>query len=254
MKVSDVKWVEKKDLIDKRVYPYTFFELSPSEQSRFNSFRVKHDKLKGVLEGMTPQERGPLEKQVNQTFANLIGPYLGKHGMKIDMCFRTYGDEKDTLVTCNNYKLSDRDEPFDLSYEITHWFSTNSEVLSCRSHLTLSHSPISGILRDLVSRCTENVENDGKTSPIIYLSGAFIQFASIEFAVPIMKAIGGSLERIGKERVGELKVLHDAYSSHTRIGEEETIQRRVFREAYEQRLTNILIESGLMRGELEAVN
>ena len=253
MEVSDVKWVEKKVLIDEGVgvFPYTFFRLDPSEQLEYNSFRVKHDRLK-ELRG---EERKPLEERVNQIFANLITPYLDEHGMKIDTCFRMYGNKKETLVTCYKHNIFDEDESFDLSYEIIHWFSTDNEDLSCRSKLTPHHSSYSknGVLENLVSMCIENYEADGKTLARVYLNGKDIQFASIEFAIPVIGRIGSILKKVGKDRINELKVLRDEYLEHFCPGEEETIQGKVFKELYDQHLNKSLVDSGLMKYKLELV-
>jgi len=255
MEVSSVTWAEKRNHAGNlSAFPYTFFKLSPSEQLKYNSFRVEHDRLNEILEGKKPQERDSLERQVHQIFADLISPYLSKHGMKVEMCLRTEGSEKDTLVTCREYKVFDKDESFDLSFETVHWFSTNSKNLYCRSHLAPLPSPISGILEDLVRICIKSTDTDGKTSPIAYLNNGVIQFASIEFAVPIIEDIKRVLEQITKGKIDELQVLHNEYLRYLRSSrEKETIEGRVFKEAYREKLDRILRESGLMKGKLEAV-
>ena len=91
---------------------------------------------------------------------------------------------------------------------------------------------------DLVRRFVEKAEQDGTSFPIVSFRGDFIDFASSDFAEPLIGLIKNILEKVGPESMEELDVLHREYMNQWSRGEfrDTNILKRVIKEAYERRL------------------
>jgi len=238
--------VSRVELNETEKFPYTLFSLNPSEQSLYDSFRAKHhnleiliDELKNKgLEKEKEEEKKKGETELEKMFLELVNPYLAKKGLEALGCFTTYGTPKyprRTFLRMPCYRLFENNQPVNALIELSYIFSSETEDLSCESHLSYikKNDDVCGrhVLYDLIEKITEGTEQDGITFPMIFCSG-FLYFASTEFTMPLMSFIKNILDKIGPAEMDKLSILFREYLNQR----SETLQQEVFREAYQSRL------------------
>lgn len=270
MKVSRAEFVEVEHPITHEIerMPYTFFSLDASEQMRYNDFRGKHNDLEKIIdlirrEGseIKPKERQERENEVSNIFVELIESHLNQAGLEAVRCFAGYGKDKKTFVETPYYVLFENQEPFDAAIRVVYWFSTKDETLSCTSNLdyraegSVAKSPQRHMVYDLLRRVVGERKPDETNFPIVSFKGAFVYFASSEFAVPLIKLVRDILEKVGPEAMEELNVLYMEYMSQRSYGEvsNTVVQQRVFKEAYERKLETELVRAGFIEQRLIVV-
>jgi len=248
MEVSRVELIGKStSLNETEKFPYTLFSLNPSEQSLYDSFRAKHhnleiliDELKNKgLEKEKEEEKKKGEEELEKMFLELVNPYVQNQGLEASGCFTTYstlkGLPRQTFLHMPCYLLFENKKPFNVSIEPKFLFLTENENLFSESHLsyTKENDDVSGrhVLYDLLEKITEGREQDGITFPMISCS-SFLYFASTDFAMPLMSFIKNILDKIGPAEMDKLSILFREYLNQR----SETLQREVFREAYQNRL------------------
>ena len=260
MEVSRAELVNVKNPITDEIeqIPHTFFSLSASEKMQYNSFRIAQDTLEkkvNELRNKRKEIKKEDEKKIQEEFIKMIKPYFESTGLKVEYCFAGYGSAKQALVQTPHYKLFEQDDPFDISFKLTYWFSTKNEELSCTSYLE-SHSkrPLGcqQVVQDLLRKTVQEQKQDGISFPLTNFNG-FIYFASTDFAIPLMRFIGNLLEKLGPETMDELTTIHREYQNQIIYGEEETVQGKVFKDAYERRVEEGLIKAKFIEPKLTIV-
>ena len=259
MEVSKAQLVEVEHSIThlKDTFPATFFSLDASEQMKYNAFRSQRNDLEKVLQGLPPQEQERKEKAVQDIFLDLTAPYLKQGGVEAARCFAYYGDDKKTLLETPLYDVYE-DKPFSMGVQITYWFSTNDQELSCTSKLNYkakAEFPERTVVYDLLRKCGEQHQQDGTTFPLVKFKGDFMYFASTDFAVPLMSMLKVVLKKIGLPVLRELQILHDEYMRQRSYGQvsNTSLQQKVFEDAYEQRFEIELLKAGLKQQKLVQV-
>lgn len=251
MEVLKAELIEVESLITRRKEetPYTFFSLDDSEQTKYASFRAKHDGLKAMPRGRNPK-REDGETELEKMFLELVNPYFKRQGLEAIGCFTTYGEDRITMLRMPNYVLFENGQPFDSVLEFNYWFSTQDENLSCKSFFSYipgysASKYESPVLYDLIRKMIEGKTQDGINFPIISFRGRFVQFASTGFAVPSMAWIMDILKKLGPESMKELTILREAYvDESSKEYSYSELKEKVFREAYENKLK---LEIELMR-------
>lgn len=237
----------------KKVFLILFFQLNSGEQALYNRFLQERAELERKVEAAQRQmnpERQRGEEEIQNLFRELISPYMTCCRLEVASCFATYGDNAGIMVQTPVYVLFREKEPFDVAYQVCLWFSTNQEVLS--SHSRLRYVAKSGeslakkaVINDLIRKIID-VDGDGITKPMLKFRGDGLYFASTEFAPHLLMFIRKMLGVLGKECIEELQILLREYFNQCSREEysDTTIQKRVFKEAYETKLEQELIKSG----------
>mgnify|MGYP001579176226 CR=1 FL=1 len=134
------------------------FTIGESERMKYRTFREKHTNLERIIKGMNVQERMKREQEIQALFIDLVNSYVEESGLESTKCFAYYGNDKKTLVKTPSYTLFENNDPFDVMLEVTYWFSTNDETLSCTSNLSYQsglQSSERNVLYDLLKRIVE---------------------------------------------------------------------------------------------------
>ncbi len=262
MEVSGVAWVEREAGNSKiQKLPHTFFELTPAEKVKYDSFRNKHSRLKNMVDasptkmlGLKEREkREDGEREASEMFLDLVSPYFHKINLETTRSFTCYGKPRQTIVEVPAYVLFESGKPFNSAIKFNFCFSTENEDLSCESEIAHTHCQnYSGTIRpetfavhELFESVIKGIKQDGVNFPMLSFSafgGSLISFASTDFAVPLMTSIRTVLEKVEPESMKELTTLYREYINQAMNEESYTtkIRQKVFREAYENKLEEII--------------
>lgn len=250
MEVSGIELIEFEYTAEKVILPVTHFLLTSVEQELYDSFRAKHDKLRTIhgdfsREAEEKRERGNFE--LAKMFSKLINPYLNQFGLRTNGGFTSYGKKRETYFKVKMLLPGKKEILLDLDY----CFLTENENLSCQSHICYSpEGQERQIVYNILERILGNKEQDGINFPITSRRGDFIYFASADFAMVLPILIKAVVDKIGSERMEELKVLRRAYwderGNEERGYSDAKIKAEAFRTAYESKLEIALVESGIV--------
>lgn len=256
MNVQSVHIIEQQmGLEDKEPFPTTFFHLEHIEQETYERFIQEHNKIKQdprFSQGQNIKERQPLEKQLSTLFLTIINPYLEPSGIQATNAFATYGDNKQVFVSTPPYALFREKEPFSIGFEVRYVFNAEPGRLSGESHIQLIklseeiHHRTQRVIYDLLKRFLAEEQGDGITKPILKWRGNGLYFASTDFAQPLVLYVRKMLWALGPQVIQDLEILLD---ERDRVYDEEgrraELKRQIFKEAYEKRLEQEAIQSGL---------
>ena len=191
------------------------------------------------------------KKEISGRFLDLVNPYFHSIGLRTISSFTYYGESRETLVYMPEYFLFKDGKPFNSSIKLGFYFLTQDTNLFCKSFFSYCHSngcydnhePEPKVVYDLFKKRIEQKKQDGINFPI--LSGTY--FASTDSALFLMYAIKDTIEKIDSKSMKELNILHNEYVSQVRQGEhsDTTIQQKMFKEAYENKLEEIIIDCNL---------
>ncbi len=247
MEISGVQIVEDDYGMTKRILPHTFFSLDPSEQKKYDFFRKEHAKVKAIGKPIYDEEVAAKAKVAEEIFLEVVKPYIEGQGLSIEGSFSTYGEPRRTIVKFSQYNLFEKDSPINIniSLEPSYWFLTQDENLSCNSSISYHPRGIkSHILCDFIKRATENVQEDGIKFPMLFFIGDGLYFASTDFTMPLLGFTKKIVEDISKEDFDELTTLQTECRSYSN----DSLKQRVFKEAYENKLEQVLIRTGIKKG------
>ena len=264
MEILGVDAIKAKSRITEQDYeiPYTFFGLDSSEQLKYNTFRVKHDKLtksnnKRKDKGIGTKEREDGENDLSEMFLDLVNPIFQKQGLKAMSAFSFYGKPRETIVKMPDYRLFDGDSSFDSVMKFFHWFTTEDEILFCRSYFEYEPSNFErNVVYDSIRRISKGKQQDSVSFPLVSFTGNNVNFASTDFTLPLMNLVKEIIEKIGIESMDELRVIYREYydkcTNYDESSGNETL-KCVLGEAYEGRLERELIRAGFIEKRLSQI-
>lgn len=265
MEVSETKFIQGENFLGTKItIPITYFLLTSKEQKLYDSFRNKHADLAKTIDtlpnkGIEGDIRQKGERAISSMFLNLVTPYfLGQsQDLKPLSSFTYYGEKRETHLEMPTFILSDERGLNQKDLSLYFWFSTQGETLSCKSNFCYparnSHGGESysekAVFYDILKRAIEKKTQDGIIFPIISFSGDFIYFASTDFTLQLMSFFKNILNKVGSERMDELKILYRSYMEEA-VRERDhgwkdaKIKKEVFEKAYASALEITLLESG----------
>lgn len=250
MEVSHVELIEDILVRTPRILPHTFFSLNESEQRRYDLFRKEHNKLRGSKTEMSNEGFQSELNSVEGIFTELIQSYVNPWGLSVEGIFNTYGkSNRRTIIRFQDYVLNDDEEGPHVYLSPSFWFATENENLSCNASIAyLSSSPSDErgrILYDAITAITARTEGpikDGIEKPLLSPQGNPLYFASTDFTMSLIVISKRMFDVIGKDYSQELVELKTA-ERHAKGNFKE-----IFRRAYNSKLEEVFIQSGLRKG------
>ncbi|MBI4139763.1 hypothetical protein HY483_02260 [Candidatus Woesearchaeota archaeon] len=256
MNVQAVRIVEEELFVgNKESFPTTFFHLEQEEQREYELFLREHDKIKQDLrfyQGQNIKERQLLEEQLSTLFLSIINPYFEPSGIQATRSFATYGDKKQVLVSTPPYALFQEKEQFAIGFKVEYIFHAEPGRISATSNLKFIqlneelHHRTRRVIYDLLHRYLLEEQSDGITKPLLKWRGDGLYFASTDFALPLILYVRKMLGALGPEVIRDLEILLEELDRvYDHEGRRAELKRQIFKEAYEKRIEQESINSGL---------